>query len=246
MIAALRSELRKLHTVRAPWLILGAALLVVVAGVSGLVASGADLKNPAMQSAAAAHLALVALFSLVFGILSVAGEYRQRTITDTFLSSPKRGQVVHAKLLVYTAIGLGTGVVGGALAILTASLWWGAKGAAFDLGDTDMWNTIIGGVVANALYAAIGVGIGTLVRNLTAALLIAVGWIAVVEGIVGQLIGTELAKWLPFTAGRALALAEGSLNTGLLERGIGGIVVAAYAIVFASIAVFSTLKRDVT
>jgi ABC-2 type transport system permease protein len=246
MIAALRSEALKLHTLRSPWLILGSALLIVVAGISGLVVSGNDLNNPAMQSGAAAHLALVSLFSLVFGILAVSGEYRHRTITDTFLSSPRRSRVVLAKLVSYSGIGLATGIVGGALAITTAAIWWGAKGASFDLGDTNMWRTIVGGVIANALYAAIGVGIGSLLRNVTAAILVAVGWLAVVEGIVGQLIGTELAKWLPFTAGRALALAAGALDNGLLSRGLGGIVVALYAIIFAVIAVFSTLKRDVT
>jgi ABC-2 type transport system permease protein len=246
MIREIHAEVLKLRTVRAPWLILAAGLLIVVGGISGLVISGGNLKVPATQSAAVAHLGIVAIVSLVFGVLAVAGEYRQRTITDTFLSSPRRGRVVAAKLVVYPLIGAVEGVVGGALALLTASIWWGAKGDSFDLGNTDMWRTILGGVVANALYAAIGVGLGALIRNLTAAILVAVGWIAVVEGIVGQLIGTDLAKWLPFTAGRALALAAGGGDSGLLSRGAGGIVVAVYAVVFVAIAMFSTLKRDVT
>ncbi len=246
MIANIHAELLKLHSVRAPWLLLGAGLLIVIGGISGLVISGADLSNPGTQSAAVAHLAIVAIVSLVFGVLAVAGEYRQRTITDTYLTSPGRGQVVVAKILVYLAIGAVEGVLGGALAIITASIWWGAKGHSFDLGNADMWRTIVGGIVANALYAAIGVGLGALIRNLTGALLVAVGWIAVVEGIVGQLIGTDLAKWLPFTAGRALALAAGADNAGLLSRGAGGFVVAGYAVVFVAIAMFSTLKRDVT
>jgi ABC-2 type transport system permease protein len=210
------------------------------------VVSGGDLDAPATQSQAVAHLSLVSLFSLVFGILAVAGEYRQRTITDTFLSSPRRGRVIAAKLVIYGALGAMAGVMGAALAVLTASIWWGAKGASFDLGNADMWRTIAGGILANALYAAIGVGVGALIRNLTAAILIAVGWIAIVEGIVGQLVGTEIAKWLPFTAARALSLAGGTLDTGLLSRGLGGVVVAAYAVVFAVAALFSTLKRDVT
>jgi ABC-2 type transport system permease protein len=246
MIAAIRSEVLKLRTVRTPWILLAAGLFIVAAGISGLVISGGNLKSPATQSAAVAHLAIVAVVSLLFGVLAVAGEYRQRTITDTFLSSPRRGRVVAAKIVVYTVIGALEGVVGGAIAIITAAIWWGAKGADFDLGNAGMWSTVLGGILANALYAAIGVGLGALMRNLTAAILVAVGWIAVVEGIVGQLIGSELAKWLPFTSGRALALAAGFGNEGLLSRGAGGIVVAAYAIVFVVVAVFSTLKRDVT
>jgi ABC-2 type transport system permease protein len=246
VIAAIHSEMLKLRTVRAPWLLLGAGLLIVIGGISGLVISGGNLSDPKTQSAAVAHLAIVAIVSLVFGILAVGGEYRSRTITDTYLTSPRRGRVVAAKFVVYALICLVEGVIGGALAITTAAIWWGAKSHYFDFGNADMWRTVIGGIAANALYAAIGVGLGALIRNLTAAILVAVGWIAVVEGIVGQLIGTDLAKWLPFTAGRALALAAGAGSDGLLSRGVGGIVVAGYAVVFVAIAVFTTLKRDVT
>jgi ABC-2 type transport system permease protein len=246
MITAIHAEWLKLRTVRAPWFLLGAGLLIVVGGISGLVISTGTKPAASLQSVAVGHLGLVAVVSLVFGTLAVAGEYRQRTITDSFLSSPRRGRVVAAKLVVFTGIGAVEGLVGAFIAVVTASIWWGAKGAYFDLGDADMWRTIAGGIIANALYAAIGVGLGALIRNLTGAIIVTIGWLAVVEGIVGQLVGTSLAKWLPFTAGRALALAQGASDNGLLARETGGFVVAAYAVVFVVIAVFSTLRRDVT
>lgn len=246
MIAAIHGEWLKLRSVRAPWFLLAAGLLIMVGGISGLVISTGNLTSPALQSVATAHLGIVAVVSLVFGVLAVAGEYRQRTITDTFLSSPRRGRVVAAKLVVFTGIGAVEGVLGAIIALVTASIWWGAKGYSFDLGNADMWRTIVGGIVANALYAAIGVGLGSLIRNLTGAILVTVGWLAVVEGIVGQLVGTNLAKWLPFTAGRALALAQGAADNGLLTRQTGGFVVAGYAVLFVAIAMFSTLRRDVT
>ena len=246
MMATIHAEWLKLRTVRTPWLLLGAGLLIVVGGISGLVITTGTPRAASLQSVAVAHLGIVAIVSLVFGTLAVAGEYRQRTITDTFLSSPRRGRVVAAKLVVFTGIGAVEGVIGAIVAVVTASIWWGAKGAFFDLGNADMWRTIVGGILANALYAAIGVGLGALIRNLTGAIIVTVGWLAVVEGIVGQLVGTSIAKWLPFTAGRALALAQGAADNGLLAREAGGFVVAAYAAAFVVIAVFSTLRRDVT
>ena len=40
MLPLIRSEFRKLSTVRSPWLLLAAGPLLVVAGVTGLVQSG--------------------------------------------------------------------------------------------------------------------------------------------------------------------------------------------------------------
>jgi ABC-2 type transport system permease protein len=59
--------------VRSPWLLLAAGPLIVIAGITGLVASGADVHDPATQSTALAHVGLAAVFTLVFGILAVAG-----------------------------------------------------------------------------------------------------------------------------------------------------------------------------
>jgi len=69
-----------------------------------------------------------------------------------------------------------------------------------------------------------------------------IAWLALVEGIVGQLLGTGLARWLPFASGVAM---EGIDRNGLSQGG-GALVVAAYALVFALIAVTTTVRRDVT
>ena len=85
MLPMIRSEFRKLSTIRGPWLLLAAGPLLVVAGITGLVQSGANVHDPAIQSKALAHVGLAALFTLIFGILAVAGEYRHGTVTDTCL-----------------------------------------------------------------------------------------------------------------------------------------------------------------
>ncbi len=110
MLLLIRSEFRKVSTVRGPWLLLAAGPLIVLAGIAGLVQSGADLRDPATQNRALAHVGLAAVFTLVFGILAVAGEYRHATITDTYLTAPRRGRVAAAKLTVYALIGAAAGV----------------------------------------------------------------------------------------------------------------------------------------
>jgi ABC-2 type transport system permease protein len=243
---ALTTEFRKLGTIRSPWLLLALGPLIVVAGISGLVASGGNVHDPAMQGKALAHVGLAAIFTLVFGIMAVAGEYSRGTITDTFLSFPARRSVIIAKLAAYGAVGAAAGLVSAGVALAVTAAWWSAKGGTFHLTAADTWRTLGGGVAANAAFAAIGVGVGALIRSLAAAVAAALAWIAVVEVIAGQLIGSGPARWLPFSASESLDRASLTPVSGLLPQWGGGLVLLGYAALFAAAALLITLKRDVT
>ena len=240
----MRTEILKLRTVRSPLLLLAAAQLVVIAGVSGLFVSGASLADPATPLRAIGHAGLVSMFSLVLGIVGIAGEYRHRTVTDTYLSTPRRGRVVTAKLATYAVAGAVFGLVSALVAVAATAIWLAAKGGSLDLSDGAVWRTLAGCVLWNACFAAIGVGLGALVRNLVAAIAIALAWLALVEGIVGQLIG-DLDRWLPFNSGLALEHVPAP-GTELLPQWGGGVVLAAYALLFAALAVSTTVRRDVS
>lgn len=238
----IRGEFRKLATIRGPWVLLACGPLIVIAGVTGLIVSGGDVHDRSVQNAALAHVSLAGLLTLIFGILAVAGEYRHRTITDTYLGEPARGRVLAAKLVVHGAVGAVAGLVSAGVAVATTAIWWTVKGGALSLSGADAWRTILGGAAVNLAFAMIGVGVGALVRNVVVAVAVALAWIAVIEEIVGQLIGTGLARWLPFAAGEAL----GRTATGGLPQWAGGLVLLGYTAAFAVAALLITLRRDVT
>jgi ABC-2 type transport system permease protein len=111
-----------------------------------------------------------------------------------------------------------------------------------DLSNSDLWRTLAGGVACHAAFAAIGVPLGALIRNLAAAIATALAWIALVEGLIGELI-SDLEPWLPFAGGQALGRLPGAPD---ISQWAGGLLLAAYAVVFAAIALTTSVRRDIT
>jgi len=241
LLRAAATEVLRLRTVRYPWILLATAIALVSAGVTGLVSSADDLDG--RFTTAVGHVGLVSLCSLVLGILAVAGEYRHRTIADTYLSFPRRPVPLVAKLVVSVVAATALGVVAAAVGLAVAASWWHAKGVAIPWG-APVWETLAGGVAANALFAALGVALGAIVRNLVVAVATGLGWILLVETILGQLLGSEAARWLPFAANQALGRLD--VIGDPLPQGTAAAVLAAYAIVLSAVAGFVTLTRDVT
>ena len=245
MIALINVEWLKLRTTRAPWFLLLGAVALVVAGVSGAASHASNLADPGTVALAASHVGLVSMLSLVLGVLVVAGEFRHKTITDTYLSTPRRSAVVVAKLAVSSGMGLLYGLVSAGVALVAITMWWKIKNAPLDLAGADLWRTLIGGVGWNVGFAAIGVGVGALVRNLTAAIAFALVWVAVVEGVVGQLLG-DLARWLPFASGTALGKGPTLGSYAPISQWEAAIALVCYAALFALIATYTSVQRDVS
>jgi len=240
MLTLVRNEFAKLATVRGTWLLVAVQQAVIVAGVSGLaVAAGAPTAIPLVAHAGVAS----AILTLVLGITAVAGEYRHRTITDTYLATPRRGRVVVAKLVAYTIAGVGLGVISAGNGLLTTGAWLASDGTRLDLTDASMWRVVAGIVALNAAYAAIGVSLGALVRNITGTVVVALTWIALVETTVANLLG-DLGRWLPNRAGMALNAMPAA--GAMLPQWTGGLVLAGYAAVFVVAALAITVRRDVT
>ncbi|MEV7627737.1 hypothetical protein [Actinoplanes sp. NPDC089786] len=243
MTAILAAEWLRLRTTRGAWLLLAAAQLIIVLGVSGLMLRGDNLADPVVQQQAVAHLGLVSLFTLVLGITAVAGEHRHRTVSDTYLAVPRRARVVLAKLAVYTAAGLGFGLAAAISALSSTAVWLTVRGETIQFDNTDLWRTVAGGIAWNAVFAALGLGVGALITNQIGAIATALAWLALIEGLVGQLIG-DARKWLPFALGSALDRLPTATDGP--AQWVAGLVLLGYAAAFTAAAVLTTTRRDVT
>jgi hypothetical protein len=193
------------------------------------------------------------VFPLIIGALSMTGEFRHETITPTLLAEPRRGVVLGAKLVVASVLGVVYGVIGTAAAVLGGLPFLLANDGAY-LGDVGVQTDLVFSVVAMAIWCVIGVGLGTLLPNQIASVVVILAFTQFVEPIlriglvaIDPLVGVQ--KFLPGAAAEALAgssLYSSTGMLGLLERGPGALVLLAYAAAFALLGRYVTLRRDIS
>lgn len=244
MSGLLRSEVLKLTSSRtARWLI-GSEVLLVALLLAGALVSGsfsaATLRTDGGYRRLLEHGGLTTLLSLVLGVLIGANEFRHHTITDTFLSAPRRDGVVVAKLGAAAVVGLVGGVVSAAVVVATAAWWYARLGMAMPV-DATLVRGLAGLAGWHIAYALLGVALGLLLRSPAAAIVVGVVWISIAETALAQIV-VQLGRWLPATACRALG---GDPEPGLLPQGVAALVLLAWAATFAAVAAIVIRRRDV-
>lgn len=264
LMNAVRGEVVRLTRTRLPLWTLVAA--VACGGLlTGLVAlTGPENATPPMPGmdtvegvSAVLSLLGVALFApALIGTVAITGEYRHHTVATTFLAVPKRGRVLLAKLVVYSALGLAYGLVMAVSAV--AGIYAGAfaHGIEPGLGLGDILATALRHGVAAAIYMLLGVGIGAVARHQLVAIGITLGYFYFVENLMMILPGVNVAY--PFLPGGATAALTGSTvllemiaaETGLSGPGvqaplIGALLLLGYALASSALAAVVSLRRDV-
>ena len=174
----------------------------------------------------------------------MAGEYRHQTITTTFLASPRRRDVVIAKLLAHSLTGALIALLSLSVAAAIAVPWLHASGVDIHI-DAEVIRVAAGLVASTALYGSLGVSIGALIRNQTAAAAVILIWLLAVEGFIGDLLhDAAVVQWLPAATGRAL-VHIGPSDNGLPVLAFAG-TFAVYIVGFAAAGTRLTVNRDIT
>ena len=249
MTRLVRAELLKLWTTRTARVLLAlaaagtAALTVLVltfAGRPGQPALGDD----ALRQLVLAPNGPLTLAALVLGILGMAGEFRHGTATPTFLVTPVRGRVVAAKLVAAAVAGLAIALVAAAVVLAIALPWLPAKGVHAGVADPGLGARVAGLAATVTLSAVLGTGLGALLRNQFAAVIVGLLWWqgGIEELVVGLLRRPGLERWLP--DGAALALT--APGDGTLPMWAGGLVFAAYGLALALLGGRLVARRDLT
>jgi ABC-2 type transport system permease protein len=243
---ALAAELFKLRTTRTSWgVTLGSLAIVVI--ISTIAALAGDF-SPSDEEADLLEIAgLVQFFALVLGILIVATEFRHGTITPSLLAVPDRIRLLVAKLLAALGAGALLGLVAASVCALIVLLLLSARDV--DIADSTTSETlqlIAGNVAASALFAAIGVGLGALLRNQVGAIIGALGWLFLVEPLLTIIPGFDdvISKWFP--SGAANATAGTASSEDALGQVPAGLLLAAYAAAFLAAGIVVMRRRDIS
>jgi ABC-type transport system involved in multi-copper enzyme maturation permease subunit len=246
-----RAEWTKLLTTRV-WLglLAGAAVL---SGASALLvtlfAGNPESGIPPVGTSQYEELAFASpanaiVLTLILGIIGMTQEYRHRTATPTFLTTPRRGRVVIAKLLAYTAAAVPFALFVLAVTALVVVVTAGARGASPDWTGDNLAVLARSGL-ALVLYALIGVGLGALIRNQVGAVVGALVYLFVVEVIIRSIPATgSFYKWLP--GGALEAMTATFRGPDLLGAWQGGVLLLGYGLLAAVLGTVFAVRRDVS
>ena len=218
---------------------------------------GADLSTlgslPPLIYSFAASVGYV--FPVLLGALATTGEFRHQTLTPTFLATPKRGRVLSAKIITMFVVGAGLGLVGLAASAGIGALVLSGFGIDPMFGDGETWALIGRTILAMALWAVIGVGLGVLVPSQVASIVIVLAFTQFVEPLLRfaaafTQVTADIGKFLPGAASDALVGASfftlASPGGAVLESWQGGLVLLAYGLIATACGYFTSWKRDVT
>lgn len=272
-IAATRSEFLKIFTVRMWWVLLivlfsyvgfTAAILAAVFGGLGVQISATGGGVPQLPDAALPPIiysvasSIGYVFPVIFGTLATTTEFRHQTLTPTFLAQPHRGVVLGAKLVVLAVMGAIYGVVSLLASVGFGSLILSATGRATGLDDPDIWALIARVIVAMAMWAVIGVGLGALIPSQVAAIVIVLAFTQFIEPIL-RLVAMSwewtagIGQFLPGAASDALVGASfftvmggASQEAQTLDWWQGGIMMLLMAVAATGIGYFTSWRKDVT
>jgi len=266
-VNALSAEFGKIFSTRLWWV-----LAIILFGYVGIAAVGIGFALTLTPEEAGVQLpddflaplvysmttATGYVFPIIFGALSITAEVRHRTLGTVFLATPHRAVVLAAKAAAGLLMGALYGVVGLLGSVGAGAPVLAANGQQTLLDDGDTWLLLGRIVLAMALWGLVGVGLGVLIPSQIGSIITILAFTQFVEPLLRTAAAfveglAEVGRFLPGAAGDALVgasfftvFAGATAGPAPLEWWQGGLVLAAYAVLFGAIGAVTTWRRDVT
>ena len=243
-----RAELLKQRTTRTSLVLLvsmvGLLLLIVLLHVSSLSSAHISSRDGQLK-VIGWGTGIGALFAALIGAMSITSEIRHGTIRPTFLATPRRERVIVAKLAASVLTGIAVGLLAEALTAGIVAAGLATRGIHIALTAGDYVQLLGGGAAAGALLAAIGLGVGAVVRQQVGALAGLVIWLILIETTLMENV-PSVGKFAPGAAAGAIAgAAQTQSASKLLAPAVGVLLLLLYAAIGAAAGTALTNRRDV-
>lgn len=265
------SELRKTFSTKTWWV-----LLIILIGYTALMAgafsfflssslspeeTGLNVPDELKtQTVYSIGNSLTYVIPLIFGTLLYTSEVRHATLTPTFLATPTRGKVFFGKFFVALMFGILYGVFQALAAVAPGAPIFALNGVDSQLFETDtllMFARLIG---ATIFWVLLGLGIGNLITNQIAAIVILLVFTQFLDPILRMLSTmwewtATVLQYLPTSASDAfvgsgiftmLSLDSGGAAGASLTQWEGAAILAITSIVLMGIGYVVNWRKDVT
>jgi len=243
----INSELFKLRTTRTFIALVGVSLAIALLASIGIAAfvnfNSEDQPNEILPIVIGP---IVRAIALVIGVLAVTNEFRHGTITPTLLVVPDRTKLMLAKLVAVLALALALGFVVGLVMILSSAAFGSFRD--FDAGGDEL-SILLGSTLATALNAALGLGVGVLLRNQVGAIVGVLIYGFILEDLIGLIpkVSDVLPKYGLGGVSNSLAgVGDAITDEEMLSQPVAGLLLALYVVIIWAIGLVVMRRRDVT
>jgi ABC-type transport system involved in multi-copper enzyme maturation permease subunit len=196
------------------------------------------------------------LFALLIGVLVVTNEFFHQTATATFMTNPRRTTVILAKLAAAASFAVLFWFISTVLDLATTPIFLHSQHVSISLTDWIVVRSVLLNLLAYAMWAIFGLGLGTLVRSqigsvVTAMAVYLIG-LAAVQVIFRLIYNFYHHTWVLGATVIAPAVASlvmttpGRLYNHAAPQWMGLLVMIGYSVVLGGIGIAVTRRRDVT
>lgn len=244
MTDQLLSELRKMRFTRTNLGLLAGmiALILVFLLAVGLTGTSSDLADLDHQHRLFSIGTQAALFATLIGVMAITSEFRHGTIRPTFVVTPRRGRVIAARVVTSLLMGLLFGALAIGLSVGIGYAVLRARGAHLALDTNHLLLLVLGTIAMTALWAALGVGFGAVIKNQVFAVIALIVWATVVNPILDSA-APGPGRYTPVAASASLTADPAKY---LLSPLGGGLLLIAYAALFVAAGHLLVARRDVS
>ena len=240
-IALVRGEILKLRTTKSLYgLLIGGALFAVLDITQIIIVSTrANALNTMNPRQFAVFGATSYIFAATLGVITMANEARHHLSDSTYLATPNRTKVLSAKVIAVFFAGFVLGLLSEAAIFAVGIPWLSANHIHLHF-DSMTYLNVFFQSVGVGLIAALGVAVGAIVVNQVAGIIITVGWLLILE----QIVGIIWRRGLKYLMNGLLSAMAGGNN--IFPRWEGFALVLCYILVLCGVGAAVLEARDLT